>query len=454
MAAHRYWRASNLTPYGGSTVELSEFWLLNGGTRVDAPATLTSSIAPVSGTLSSLRDNNTVTATSLARGTVLTWDFGGSPADVTDIRVGSTLSTAAFLATAVLSWSEDGVAWTTLSSFIGIAWPGVRGLTTSWPKGRWFQSVGGFLPNPVFSGDRRVVSGIAPSNRGALYGPRTVVTGKKQFEVTVPNNARTLNFVVGVCLGSYDVTNTVPGYTTGAWTWGTKTDAGGRFYNQSTALVNYGPNYDGGAVIGVVVDGTAGTLEFYLNGVSQGLTPAVLPVGGDFRAVIGKASGASQTLDPTVFSAGTDLLYPVVGATPWVEGAEAVTSSLVSTPQSNTIPPATPQPARYDRVVTPGTMRALANFFFDPNARGRIIGTVKRKGTPDNVPLARRVRLYRDVDGRFVAETWSNAAGDFVFENIEENVSYTTIAYDYEHNYRAIAADNLNLANGAVELMR
>ena len=99
-------------------------------------------------------------------------------------------------------------------------------------------------------------------------------------------------------------------------------------------------------------------------------------------------------------------------------------------------------------------MRALANFFFDPNARGRIIGTVKRKGTPDNVPLARRVRLYRDVDGLFVAETWSNAAGDFVFENIEENVSYTTIAYDYEHNYRAIAADNLNLVSGAVELMR
>lgn len=98
-------------------------------------------------------------------------------------------------------------------------------------------------------------------------------------------------------------------------------------------------------------------------------------------------------------------------------------------------------------------LRARPNFFFDPNARGRIVGTVKRKDTPANVPLARRVRLYRDRDGMLISETWSDANGDYVFEWIEEGEAYTTLAHDYTHFHRAVAADNLTLANGSVELM-
>lgn len=444
MAAHRYWRASNLTPYGGPTVELSEFWLLNGETRVDAPATLTSSVAPVSGTLSSLRDHNTVTAASLARGTALTWDFGGSPADVTDIRVGSTLSTEAFLATAVLSWSDDGVAWTTLSSFIGIAWPGHRQLTESRPKGRWIRGWGTMAP--IFSSGGLGVTLSAVNSGGAVLGPRSNSSDKLQFEIIAPSDVANINMLVGVATDSYAGEQPLA-YTAGAWAW----RASGQFLNQGTDST-YGAGFASGDVVGVVLNVSTGTLEFFKNGVSQGLVPTTLPTGVGFHPALGKSNNIASS--SVISLKAAEMLYPVAGATPWEAGWEPVLTGLVSTPQSNTIPPATPQPARYDRVATPGPMRALANFFFDPYARGRIVGTVKRKGTPDNVPLARRVRLYRDVDGLLVAETWSNAAGDFVFENIEENVSYTTIAYDYEHNYRAIAADNLNLANGAVELMR
>lgn len=75
---------------------------------------------------------------------------------------------------------------------------------------------------------------------------------------------------------------------------------------------------------------------------------------------------------------------------------------------------------------------------------GTIYGTVDRKGTPANVPLRRKVRLHRDVDGLMVQETWSNATtGAFSFTGLDLSYKYTTIAYDYEHNFRAEAADNL-----------
>lgn len=83
------------------------------------------------------------------------------------------------------------------------------------------------------------------------------------------------------------------------------------------------------------------------------------------------------------------------------------------------------------------------NFIFDPAACGRIDGSVKRKSDPANIPLHRRVRLYRDIDGMLIAETWSDATGHFSFDFIESNWTYTAIALDYEHNYRAVLADNL-----------
>lgn len=74
---------------------------------------------------------------------------------------------------------------------------------------------------------------------------------------------------------------------------------------------------------------------------------------------------------------------------------------------------------------------------------GRITGTVAEKATP-NIPLRRRVRLHRDVDGLCVRETWSDAAtGAYEFTDINPAYRYTAIAYDWAHNHRAVIADNL-----------
>ena len=76
--------------------------------------------------------------------------------------------------------------------------------------------------------------------------------------------------------------------------------------------------------------------------------------------------------------------------------------------------------------------------------QGSIPGTVKKDADPADLPLSRRVRLIREIDGRVIRETWSDAAtGEYLFTGVSEHETYTVISYDHEHNYRAVAADNI-----------
>jgi len=98
--------------------------------------------------------------------------------------------------------------------------------------------------------------------------------------------------------------------------------------------------------------------------------------------------------------------------------------------------------------------KSRTNYLFDRAAQGRIRGTVERDASPADVPLRRRVSLLRDIDMMIVAQQWSDAVtGAYDFQYIETDQAYTVIAHDYEHNYRAVIADNLSLASGGMELM-
>lgn len=76
------------------------------------------------------------------------------------------------------------------------------------------------------------------------------------------------------------------------------------------------------------------------------------------------------------------------------------------------------------------------------SGRGVIAGTVKVKGHPDQ-PLMRRVQLISENTNLLVAETWSDAAGNYRFEHIDPTQRYTVVSYDHEHLYRAVIADNI-----------
>ena len=80
---------------------------------------------------------------------------------------------------------------------------------------------------------------------------------------------------------------------------------------------------------------------------------------------------------------------------------------------------------------------------FEFDGSGRIAGTVKEDGTPD-VPVRRRVRLHREQDGLLIREVWSHpTTGAYSFDYIDATKQYTVITYDYEHDYRAVIADNI-----------
>lgn len=80
---------------------------------------------------------------------------------------------------------------------------------------------------------------------------------------------------------------------------------------------------------------------------------------------------------------------------------------------------------------------------FEFGGFGRVAGTVKEDGSPD-VPVKRRVRLHREQDGLLVREVWSHpVTGAYSFDYIDATKVYTVITYDYEHDYRAVIADNI-----------
>jgi len=90
----------------------------------------------------------------------------------------------------------------------------------------------------------------------------------------------------------------------------------------------------------------------------------------------------------------------------------------------------------------PGALSGARNTRF--GGRGRIAGTVKVDGNPADTPVYRRVRLFQDVDGVMVAETWSDpVTGAYAFDYIAREQKYTVISYDHTHEFRAVAADNL-----------
>lgn len=99
----------------------------------------------------------------------------------------------------------------------------------------------------------------------------------------------------------------------------------------------------------------------------------------------------------------------------------------------------------YGLPAVPGDSQAAAvSLPWQFKGRGRIAGTVKEKSTPTNVPLARKVRLYREPDGRLVRTTWSApVTGAYEFHGIPLDAVYTVVSYDHTGVYRSAAADNL-----------
>lgn len=103
-------------------------------------------------------------------------------------------------------------------------------------------------------------------------------------------------------------------------------------------------------------------------------------------------------------------------------------------------------PQALDSLGVRGTSRAQLSGKRDMyfGGTGQITGTVKEKTLPANVPLHRRVCLVEEKTRLLVAETWSDATtGNYTFDCIDMERTYTVMAYDHTGLYRAVIADNI-----------
>lgn len=426
MAAHRYWRVLGIEPCdGGALIELSEFWLLAGTVRVDAGAAFSSSAAPLSGALVNLQDDNTATTATFARGTVLQWDFGGAPQEVTDIRLGAAGDVKKFPLNAVLQWSDDGATWSGGPRFFGILWPGAHARTQSNPAGINY-----------FSKFRLYIT----ANNGDAY------TAIQEMEIRDAVGGSNL---------------TLPTMPTGQSTYfAANNNSGARAFDL---------NFTDFTSATWVTDGTA--LPQWVSIDLLRIHPAIREIaiwpqnwsGGPARAPMDFVlQGSADLYD------WNDLLT-VTGATGWIAG----TAKTFAIPAS-TLPPriktsalsrsglvgpvalgslgATPLPIATKPLAVSRTRPDYVTGLLGQGI-GRVRGFTLDYVNPLNKPYRSHVRLIRESDGMVVRDAWSGADGSYDFQWIDELQSYTVVAYYVAHGKRAVITDGLTLANGKVELM-
>ena len=496
MAAHRYWRAVGIEAYGLAGLDITEFQLLAGTTRVDAAAALTANIAPLTGSLANLKDNDTGTGATWSHPDlnmlVLSWDFGaGGDQDVSDIRIGSSTDPRKFLLIAKLQWSDDASAWTDSFICAGITWPGARTKTTS--EGP--QSAQVLASSPLLYYKLDEVSGTdyadATGNGRTGVGSGTITpqggliadsAGSQSFDST---NAQVLtpdpfgsNYA-----GAWTVRAIGKGPSAGfsfaqrgrdgfgaGWSisMGVLANTGAvgisAVYNSAgySALSPAGA-YTYGTVVEIVGQFVPGTgLRLFVNGEFAG--SAAIPTGAMLRdstigltVAMGNGTTTVGTQVDEVAWWSTALTSAQIRA---MAGAGRIVRNVVrgrTAPHGQiSIPSAISIPLPYGAVnLRPFNIKSRNDYLTGVLGRGigRVRGVTLDYVNPLNKPYRCRVRLVREVDGLVLREQWSAADGSYDFQDIDELQSYTVLAYYLDHGKRAIVSDGLTLANGKVELM-
>lgn len=151
MAAHKYWRAKLMTAPTPATLELSEFHLFNGATRVDAAATLTASAAPT-GALANLKDDSTATGCYWSTGgeaVELLWTFP-TATQVTGIELGARTTIARFPTALILQGGD---------------------VTTGTGPSPEYTTLMGFAVKPFASAAKTgiMLPAVQPTDGGAFY---------------------------------------------------------------------------------------------------------------------------------------------------------------------------------------------------------------------------------------------------------------------------------------------
>ena len=472
MPAARLWRVTGVSVAAGASLSLSALHLYGSGGRLDAAATLTSSHAPLSGTLAALQDTDAATLCSFsdaqfsAAGFFLLWDFGGGgTADVWGLRVGGGAAQAAFLNTCFLQY-HNGATW--VSAELGaFPWPGSSGLTAAPIGPAIFNAEIGIVNESTAAGSRDWAAVYVSAD-----GQKIVAVAENDYLYTSADGGA--NFTARTSAGSR------------LWTSVAMSADGQKVVAAATSEYLYA-SVDGGAnftaitspggknwvSVAVSADGqkivAAAYGDYLYTSADGGANFTARTSTGNWISVA--ASGDGQKIVVVAFD---DYLYTSAdgGANftsrtsrgSWISVAAsgdgqrivAVThrAYLYTLVQRN--PQFLEPPLRARRAVSSplfsrpvGPLMAIAADRqtlvrdIEHGGPGTIYGTTKIKGTP-NQPTHARVVLLHQRSKLPVRETWSDpVTGNFAFTGIDTTQQFLTLAEDAAGNFRPVAANLL-----------
>lgn len=504
MASHRYWRLVGIAVSGHSCLELSEAQMHSAGARADSGATISCTFAPSAGVLAYLQDGLATgvvswpVSVSSSAGFALVWDFGvGGGADVDALLLGSGSGPDTYPESLTCQWSDDGMDWKMLESAVGIVYPGAFMLQSAAggvsyrssvlvdaPIGYWElgEASGSVMLDSSGSGRHGTYGGLAALGADPLVssgkGISVAATGMATV-ATVPDDAD-LKLLSDFALELWVKTSSALPYQwlltkeTGGlreFSWTFLLDAGRprlalRTSGSGPIAFNLiGPAVNDGARHHLVVDKLDEVITLYLDGLpvafgvfSGSIWSSPDPVGIGCRYVPGYETGAMVGgLDEVAIYDHS--LSPERVQEHYLRGVVSTGSFIqtgVTSPRFSGAQLAVESMQGSERPEGGARSHQREHAFQDVyhGGRGLIRSTVKRKNTPADTPLRRRVDLIDERSRLTIRTMWSDAVtGNYEFLGVREDLVYSVVAWDHLHTYRAEMADNLTLANGGVELL-
>lgn len=144
---------------------------------------------------------------------------------------------------------------------------------------------------------------------GNARGSSGFSSGVWQFECRLLANTNTYA-MFGIGNSSTANTSYPGGHTTSLGWW----NRNGNIYRNNVATA-YSGGYNTGSILGCVVDATAGTVAFYIDGSTAGFVS--IGFSGTIFPMFGNGNGAAIPSTDLVYEFLTTLVYPVSGATQW-----------------------------------------------------------------------------------------------------------------------------------------
>lgn len=476
MAAHRYWRICGFGVWGAGNLTLTELQLFSAAGRVDNLATLTSSVAPATGSLSSLADNSYSGAVTFAGADVrapsfnIVWDFSAGNQDILIARFGADSLRAEFVEQFITQYSDDNVNWT--------APLGALARSVTYPGSGAYTDV-----------DISFVDATALLHMDGTTGGTTFLDSSPNGNAVTTSSGISIGATTkfGSGSASFPSSSSAGGLLISNATPLNSDDFRMEFWVYPTALQSSGS----GMILVYVASRmelritTGGFLSLFLRDISSGANTTVtsatlLPLNTWTFVSLARTSGSTTVDQGGSLVITNNQTSPFAAAVAVLEiggSSGAAFSRMIGfldefqmqrdVSRRTAAVPTTAFSARLGvssaRVTTPvhkskvyadyQTSQSVAARLLrggrrwrdiDNDGRGYISGTTKNDGTPTDFPVRRRVRLMRDKDGIPIRETWSDAVtGAYLFTEIDERFTYTVTSYDHTENFRAVIADRI-----------